>query len=574
MFLEIEVNNNTIKANKGETILSALQRNGIKIPTLCHINSLFPTGACRICMVEVEGKNNLVPACSQPVEEWMKIYTHSPKVIKARKTIVELLLSNHPDDCLYCERNGNCELQGLAEELFIRERRYSGKKNQMKTDNTSASVIRDQAKCIVCGRCVRVCEEIQGVAAIDFINKGTQTIVGPAFNKGLNYSTCIDCGQCIIACPTGALVEKSNFTGIQSALFNSEKTVVALLSPTIGISLAKEFGMKQGKDIQGLIFAALKKIGFDHVYDTSFAADVYTMETAALLADHLKKDSKEPLFSSCCPGWLKFANIFYDTLLPNIATTKSPQQIAGSLVKNYVNKKTGQNTEAVHTVAIMPCTAKKHEAQRTENKTNNIPDVDTVITTRELVRLIKLHGIDINQLSPAEPEKPFNVGSSVARMMSLSGGVTEAVIRTLHHLLTGEELSNNKITPLRNIKGSKEYEVKIGEKELSFLVTSNMIQFKQTLEANRNAINKYDFIEVMSCPNGCINGGGQPIETGENEYKAQTRTVYGYDEKSPVKQAHKNPNLIELYKSFLGEPLSEKSLELLHNKANNGEKEA
>ncbi len=574
MFLEIEVNNNTIKANKGETILSALQRNGIKIPTLCHINSLFPTGACRICMVEVEGKDDLVPACSQPVEEWMKIYTHSPRVIKARKTIVELLLSNHPDDCLYCERNGNCELQDLAEELFIRERRYSGRKNQMKIDHTSASVIRDQAKCIVCGRCVRVCEEIQGVAAIDFINKGTQTIVGPAFNKGLNYSTCIDCGQCIIACPTGALVEKSNFTEIQSALFNSQKSVVALVSPTIGITLAKEFGMKPGKDIQGLIFAALKKIGFDHVYDTAFAADVYTMETAALLADRIKKNNEKPLFSSCCPAWLKFANIFHERILSNIASTKSPQQIAGSLVKNYVNKETGQNLEAIHTVAIMPCTAKKHEAQRTENKTNNIPDVDTVITTRELLRLIKLHGVDINQLSHTEPGKPFNVGSSAARMMSFSGGATEAVIRTLHHILTGDELANIKISQLRNIKGSKEYEMKIGDMEVNFLVTSNMVQLKQLLDANHNAINKYDFIEVMSCPNGCINGGGQPIETGDKEYKAQMRTVHGYDEKSPVKQAHKNPNLIELYKSLLGKPLSEKSFELLHNKDLNEEKEA
>lgn len=326
MIFDIEVNNKIIKAKKGETILSALSRNGIKVPTLCFMEDLLPTGACRICVVEVEGQDNLVPSCAQPVEEWMKIKTHSPKVIKARKTIVELLLSNHPDDCLYCERNGNCELQKLAIQLNVLERRISGKKGNQKADRSGSSMVRDPKKCILCGRCVRVCEEIVGVTAIDFIKRGNQCEITPSFKKGINLSSCINCGQCIMVCPTGALYERDHLPEIIDSLNNPAKHVVIQYSPTISVSLAEEFGVKSGKDINGMLNAALRKIGFNRIFDTSFAADINTMEVANQLVARVKENQNLPMFSSCCPAWVKYVEQTHPELIPNLSTTKSPHR--------------------------------------------------------------------------------------------------------------------------------------------------------------------------------------------------------------------------------------------------------
>lgn len=387
MIFDIEVNNKIIKARKGETILSALNRNGIKVPTLCFMEDLLPTGACRICVVEVEGQDNLVPSCAQPVEEWMKIKTHSPKVIKARKTIVELLLSNHPDDCLYCERNGNCELQKLSIELNVLERRISGRKGNQKADRSGSSMVRDPKKCILCGRCVRVCEEIVGVTAIDFIKRGNHCEITTSFEKGINLSSCINCGQCIMVCPTGALYERDHLPEIVDSLNNPSKHVVIQYSPTISVSLAEEFGVKAGKDINGMLNAALRKIGFNKVFDCSFGADINTIEAANQLVDRIKTNQKLPMFSSCCPAWVKYAEQTHPELIPNLSTTKSPQQMMGALIKSYYAENHDIAPENIYTVAVMPCIAKKFEAQREEMTHKGITDVDAVLTTRELARL-------------------------------------------------------------------------------------------------------------------------------------------------------------------------------------------
>jgi NADH-quinone oxidoreductase subunit G/NADP-reducing hydrogenase subunit HndD len=529
MNFPIEVNNKTIVARRGETILEALDRNGIKVPTLCHMQGLYPTGSCRMCVVEVEGKPNLITACSYPVEEWMKIRTHSPRVVNARKTNVELLLSNHPDDCLYCERNGNCELQSFAEQLNV-----------------------------------RTCEEIIGAATLGFIGRGNTTIIGPAFNKQLNLSSCITCGQCIMACPTGALHEKRHSSDLQNALHNKDIHVVMQYSPTIAVSLAEEFGLKAGKEINGLLNAALRKTGFDKVFDSTFGADIYIMELAAELEQRLKNNLPFPLFSSDCPAWIKYVEQWHPELIPQVTTCKSPQQMLGAIISEYYTKTYHINIDNLYTVSAMPCTAKKFEAQREQMTHKGISDVDAVLTTRELAQFIRLNGIDIHQGEPELADFPFHIRSSAGKLFSVSGGVTEALIRTLHFRLTGKELQQIRISELRSNKDYKEVKLKIGEFKLGFAAVSTVKQAAVLIEEIRNGRNDLHFIEVMACPGGCVNGGGQPIVDDQSALKARIKAVYDLDEKEPIRVAHKNPAVIELYKEFLGEPLGELSMKLLH----------
>ena len=404
MVFNLEVNNRIIQAKKGETILSVLRRNGIQVPTLCNMKEFTPTGACRMCVIEMEGVENLLPSCSIVVEDFMKIKTHSPRVLRARKTIVELLLSNHPDDCLYCERNGNCELQKLAEDLNIRERRIPGRKTLFKIDKSGSSIVRDPAKCILCGRCVRVCEEVQNIATLDFIYRGSRLAISPAMSKSLNFSNCISCGQCIIVCPTGAITEKVQFSELDHSLHDIKKKVIAQFSPTVSVSIAEEFGLRPGKDVNGLINAALRKIGFNKVFDTSFGADLMVVEQAEEFLQRLEKNENLPFITGCCPSWISFAEQSAPDILKNVTSLKSPQQISGTLIKTWVSEKYAIPPEDVYSVSFMPCTSKKMEAQRAEMTTKGYPDVDTVLTTRELVRLIRLNGIDMLSLEPEPPE--------------------------------------------------------------------------------------------------------------------------------------------------------------------------
>jgi len=567
MIFDIEVNNKIIKAKRGETILMALNRNGIKVPTLCYMEDLASSGACRICVVEVEGYENLVPSCSQQVEEWMRIKTHSPKVIKARKTIVELLLSNHPDDCLYCERNGNCELQKLAIELNVLERRISGRKASHKADRSGSSMIRDPKKCILCGRCVRVCEEIVGVTAIDFIKKGKYCEISTACEKGINLSSCINCGQCIMVCPTGALFERDHLPETIDSLNNPNKHVVISYSPSITVSLAEEFGIKAGRDINGMLNAALRKIGFHKIFDASLGADINAFEVANELINRIKQGIHLPMFSSCCPAWVKYIEQTHPELIDNLSKVKSPQQIMGMLIKNYYSESRDILPENIYNVSIMPCIAKKFEAQREDMTHKGITDVDAVITTRELVRLIRLYGIDLMNIESELADAALGTRSSSGKLYATSGGVAEAVLRTLYYILNNSDMVNYKISELRAInKNRKEYFLKTADYNIGVAVVCDMINAEKIINEIKNGRKDIHFVEVMSCPNGCINGGGQPITSSKEAVKSRIKAIYDVDDKESIKFAHKNPLVSEIYKNFIN--FSEKNKEMLYTKFN------
>lgn len=560
----IEVNNRKLETENGETILSVLKKNGLSVPTLCHIKDLLPTGSCRMCVVEVEGRKGLVTACSEPVYEGMKINTHSAKVVQSRKMILELLLSNHPDDCLYCVRNGNCELQKLSCELNVTERRISGPKNKYKLDVSSPSIVRDPSKCILCGRCVRVCEEIEGVSAIDFVGRGSKTTVNTTFNKGLNVSSCVNCGQCIMVCPTGALYEKNHFPEIQEALHNPEKLVVVQYAPSISISIAEEFGMVPGKEIVGQMNAALRKIGFDVIFDTSFSADLTIIEESAELISRIQNKGTLPMITSCCPGWVKYAEEFQTNFLENLSSCKSPQQMMGALIKSYYAEMKNIKPENIYSVSIMPCTAKKFEQQREEMTQNGFSDVDAVLTTRELARFIRLYNINITQLEPEHIDSPLGERSSAGKIFGSSGGVMEAALRTAHFKLTGEELEKHSVLSVRGPEGIKISKVKVAGMELGVAVVSGLKNAKVLLDELKDGRNDIHFIEVMACPGGCINGGGQPFTIDENAIRERMKILYSIDDMENINTSHSNPYINELYQKFLGEPLGHKSHELLH----------
>ncbi len=566
MSFYIDVNNKKLEAKAGETLLETLNRNGIKVPTLCHLKNSTPTGACRMCVVENEKTGKLITSCSYPVEEGMKIQTHSARVIESRKTIVELLLSNHPDDCLYCVRNGNCELQKLAEDYQVRERRIKGHKNNYNLDRSRPSLIRDPDKCILCGRCVSVCAEVMGVSAIDFINRGSKSIIGTSFNKGLNTSSCVNCGQCILVCPTGALSEKNHFREIQDALHNPAKKVVVQYAPAISVSLAEEFNMEAGKDINGILNSALRKIGVDRVFDTSFSADLTIMEESAELIDRIQNGKPLPLFTSCCPAWVKYVEEFYPDLLPYVSSCKSPQQMLGAVIKSYWAETEGIKPEDIYSVSIMPCTAKKFEAQREEMTQHGISDVDAVITTRELGSFIRMMGIDMHNIEPEQADSPHGFRTSAGKLFGASGGVMEAAIRTAYYKITGEELQQFKIPEIRGFKERKETKIKIKDLEIGVAVVNGLANAAKLLEEIKNGRNDLHFIEVMACPGGCINGGGQHIGASTEAIKARMNSIHAIDENESIKVSHRNPEVIELYDHYLGEPLGHKSHKLLHTK--------
>ncbi|MDM7997646.1 MAG: NADH-dependent [FeFe] hydrogenase, group A6 [Acidobacteriota bacterium] len=561
--IEMQVDGRTIEAKEGETILSALKREGIHVPTLCHMEGLPPSGACRMCIVELEGAPNFVTACSYPVAPGMKIQTCSPKVLDARRTIVELLLSNHPDDCLYCTRSGKCDLQQLSQSMGIRQRSYRGKRNEQAKD-VSGPIVRDPDKCILCGRCVRICEEIQGVSAIDFVGRGSRAYVGTAFDQGLNVSTCINCGQCIVGCPTGALTEKSYIDEVVAALADPSKMVVVQHAPSVSVSLAEEFGMEAGQDVDGKMVAALRRIGFDRVFDTSFTADLTIMEEASELAHRIANGGTLPMFTSCSPGWIKFVEQFYPEFIPNLSTCKSPQQMMGAVIKSYFAEREKISPSQIVSVSIMPCTAKKFESNRPEMAPDHVPDVDYVLTTRELGKLLHMFGIDLLAMTPQEADTPFGERSTAGKIFGASGGVMEAAVRTAHFLLTGQDAAKLEIQPVRGMKGIKEIRTKIGELEIGAAVASGLGNARKLLDEIKAGRKDIHFVEIMTCPGGCINGGGQPIGADMNAVRARMQTLYKIDQTEEIRVSHKNPYITRLYDEFLGKPLGEKSHQLLH----------
>ena len=564
--ITIEVNGRKVEAKKGETILSALRRASVKVPTLCYLEGLTPSGACRMCVVEVEGSANLVPSCSFPVAEGMKIQSNSPAVMQARRTIIELLLSNHPDDCLYCVRGGNCTLAELAQEHGVRARRFRGAKNKREKDMSGPSIQRDPEKCILCGKCVRVCEEIQGVSAIDFVQRGSKSVVGTAFNKGLNVSSCINCGQCILVCPTGALHERSYVEEVMRSLNDPDKIVVAQHAPAVSVSIAEEFKMKPGTDFDGKMVASLRKIGFDRVFDTSFTADLTIMEEGSELVHRIKTGGVLPMMTSCSPGWIKFVEQFYPEMMPNLSTCKSPQQMMGAIVKTFYAEREKLDPKKIVSVSIMPCTAKKFECQRPEMGRDFTQDVDYVLTTRELAQLFRMTGVDPSAVEPEAADSPFGERSSAGKLFGASGGVMEAAVRSAYFLLTGQELAELKIEDLRGMKGSKEVKVKIGDLEVGAAVVSNLLNARKLLDEVKAGRKDIHFIEVMTCPGGCINGGGQPIGADLEAVKARMKALYQIDRDATLRVSHKNKWVQRLYDEFLGKPLGEKSHKLLHTK--------
>lgn len=517
-----------------------------------------------MCVVEVEGYRNLVTSCSHPVHDGMKISTNSQRAIDARRTIIELLLSNHPDDCLYCVRNNTCQLQDLSAQYCVRERHFHAPKREYKLDISSDALIRDQAKCILCGRCVRVCEEVMAVSAIDFVNRGSSTVVGTAFNESMNVSSCVNCGQCITACPTGALSEKSHERRVMDALRDPEKFVIVQHAPAISVTLAEEFGLPAGEDIDGKIVTALRRLGFDRVFDTSFAADLTIMEEASELVDRIKSGGRLPMFTSCSPAWIKYIEQFYPDYTANLSTCKSPQQMLGALIKNYYAEEHDLNPADIYSVSIMPCTAKKFESARPEQSLNGLSDIDASLTTRELVRIIKMAGIDLAKIPAGESDQPFGERSTAGKLFGGSGGVMEAAVRTAHFMLTGKELELEALTPVRNGSGFSEAQLEIGDLKLGIAVVSGLKNARDLMEQIRNGRDDLHFIEVMSCPGGCIGGGGQPIGTAPEKIRARQERLYEIDRQEQVRTSHGNEHVRSLYKEFLGQPLSELSHKLLH----------
>jgi iron-only hydrogenase group A len=562
----IEVNDRRIQARPGETVLEACERAGIRIPTLCHLAHLTPTGACRMCVVEVEGQRGLTPSCAFPVSEGMKVRTHSQRAMEARQVIVELLLSNHPDDCLYCVRNADCRLRELAAELGVRGRRFFGSKLQYHMDASSPALVRDPAKCILCGKCVRVCDEVQGVGCLDFVGRGSATVVGTAFNQGLNVSSCINCGQCIMVCPTGALAEQNSLPAVLAALGNPEMTVVIQHAPAVSVTLGEEFGLKPGTDVAGSMTAALRRLGFDRVFETSFAADLTIMEEASELVQRIREGGPLPMMTSCSPGWIKYVEEFYPGFIPNLSSCKSPQAMLGALAKSFLAEREKLDPARVFSVAVMPCVAKKFEAGRPELSRDGIPDVDAVLTTRELARLIRMRGIDLGLLEPEGADTPFGERSTAGKLFGASGGVMEAALRTAHFLLTGTELENFKVPAVRGLDGVKETRFRIGDLELGAAVVSGLANARTLLEQIRAGRRDLHFIEVMTCPGGCINGGGQCHDTPPEAVRARLQALYALDRDGRLRTAHGNESVRRLYLEYLGEPLGERSHHLLHTR--------
>jgi len=536
----------------------------IDIPHLCYLEGLKPYGACRVCVVEVEGEPRLAPSCIRVVGNGMKVKTSSVRVRRARRMALELILADHPQDCLICERNGNCELQRLCFEMGVKRVRFKGDKPNLPLDETSSAIVRDPNKCILCGRCVRMCADVQSVNAIGFVNRGSKTTIGTNMNAGLGKVQCVNCGQCIMVCPVGAIKERSFVDEVWAALADPEKHVVVQEAPGVRVALGEDLGLPVGTLVAGKMHAALRRLGFDAVFDTNFTADLTIMEEGTELVKRLTTGGKLPMITSCSPGWIKFAEHFYPDLLEHVSTCKSPQQMFGPLAKTYYAQKAGIDPAKIVSVSVMTCTAKKFEAQRPEMRASGYQDVDYVLTTRELARMIKEAGIEFASL-PDEPAGDL-MGSytGAATIFGATGGVMEAALRTGYKLVTGKELDKIDIEPIRGLDGIKTATVKVGDLDLKVAVAHGLGNARKIMDEIRAGKSPYHFIEIMACPGGCVGGGGQPIGFDMAVRKARAKALYGEDKNLPYRRSHENPSIKKIYDEFLGKPLGEKSHHLLH----------
>ncbi|MBE3581933.1 MAG: iron hydrogenase small subunit [Thermoanaerobacteraceae bacterium] len=561
--VNLTIDNIPVEVETGTTILQAAAKAGIHIPTLCYLEGINEIGACRVCVVEVEGARNLMASCVTPVAEGMVVKTSSPRVRMARRLNVELLLSNHKMECPTCIRNLNCELQSLAQELGIRQVRFEGKKSEYLIDDSTPAIIREPDKCILCRRCVAVCEKVQGVKAIAPMGRGFNTVIAPAFQDKLLDTACVECGQCTLVCPVGALYEKDYTGEVWASLADPEKFVVVQTAPATRVSIGQEFGLPPGSINTGHMVSALRRLGFDRVFDTDFSADLTIMEESSEFIERFTKGGPLPLITSCSPGWIKFMEHFYPELIPNVSTCKSPQQMFGAVAKTYYAQKAGIDPARMVVVSIMPCTAKKFECQRPEMRDSGYQDVDYVLTTRELARMIREAGIDFKSLPEEQYDDPLGESTGAGVIFGATGGVMEAALRTAYELITGKTLPSLDFYEVRGLKGIKEATVDIEGTKVRVAVAHSLGHARQLLERVK-AGEQYHFIEIMCCPGGCIGGGGQPIPTNTAIREQRTKGIYQADVEMPIRKSHENPSIQALYREFLGKPLSAKSHHLLH----------
>lgn len=563
MPVTIVVDGKEYQVNENKTILEACRDIGYDIPTLCYHPALTVVGSCRVCVVEVEGARNLAPACATKVADGMVIKVNSDRVKKAVRFNLGLLLSNHPNDCMTCDVNGRCEFQDLiyrydVKDMFPKELRNSP------YDESSPSLFRDMNKCIACGRCVRACEELQGLSILSMVNRGHHTLPLPALGAPIAATDCINCGQCATVCPVGAITERPDFRKVLEEIDKHDKVLVVQTAPAVRVALGEEFGEEPGTITTGKMVAALRRIGFDYVFDTNFAADLTIMEEGSELLDRIKNGGNFPMFTSCCPGWVNLMEKLYPEYTENLSSAKSPHEMLGALAKTYFAERIGKKPEDIFVVSIMPCTAKKDEATREQLKVKGVDGVDIVLTTRELGKLIKMKKIPYESLPEEEYDKPLGISTGAAAIFGTTGGVMEAALRTAYEIYTGKELPKVEFEDVRGFTGVKEAVVSLGDKELKIAVAHGGSSVINLLEKLRSGEAYYDFIEIMACPGGCIGGGGQPKSNKPGYLERRMEAIYTIDEMSTIRKSHENPAVLKLYEEYLGQPLSHLSHELLH----------
>lgn len=555
-----------VKVPKGSTVLDAAKAAGIYIPTLCHMEGHKPLGACRVCLVEIEGgRAGLQASCAFPAADGMVVKTNTKRVHSARKAVVELMLSAHRQDCNACNRSLNCELQAIAKRMGIQENRFAGEMPKQIMDLSSPSIVRDSSKCILCRRCVEVCQHVQSVGTLFPVDRGFDTVIAPSAKKELGQVACVACGQCVSACPVGALTEKSHIERVWDALADPDKHVVVQTAPAVRVAIGEEFGLPAGSLVTKKMVAGLRRIGFDKVFDTDFTADLTILEEGTELLGRVKNGGVLPMLTSCSPGWINFIEYFYPELLPNLSTCKSPQQMFGALAKTYYADKIGVKPENIYCVSIMPCTAKKLEAGREEmSVTAGNPDVDAVLTTREAAQMMREAGVDFVNLPDEAFDEPLGIATGAAVIFGATGGVMEAALRTVYEVVTGETLANVNFEAVRGLEGVKEAAVMVGDREVKVAIASGLANARKLMDLIMEGKADYHFIEIMCCPGGCLGGGGQPIPTTDAVRKARMEAIYREDEGLPIRKSHENPAVKALYEEFLGEPNSHKAHELLH----------